>query len=72
MGSCREGGRELHDALQPHWHRVFVADLGELLAKPLQVSLQSTSIRVLIIVKHSFRCLPGSHFALQSNAELYV
>ncbi|KAA6426968.1 MAG: hypothetical protein FRX49_03292 [Trebouxia sp. A1-2] len=34
----REGGRELHDALQPHWHRVFVADLGELLEKPLQAT----------------------------------
>jgi len=70
--SCREGGRELHDALQPHWHRVFVADLGEWLEKPLQVSLQSTSILALIIVKHSSRWPPGSHCLLQSNMELYV
>ena len=59
----------MHDALQPHWHRVFVADLGEGLEKPLQVS---TSILALIVVKHSSRCLPGSHFSLQSNMELYV
>jgi len=51
--SCREGGRELHDALQPHWHRVFVADLGDGLEKPLQVS---TFILALIVVKHSSRC----------------
>ncbi len=72
MVSRRKGGRELHDALQPHWHRVFVADLGEWLEKPLQVSLQSTSILALIIVKLSSRCLPGSHFALQTGMELYV
>lgn len=34
----REGGRELHDVLQPHWHRVFVADHGEWLDKPLQAT----------------------------------
>ncbi|DBA81542.1 TPA: Elongin-A [Trebouxia sp. C0004] len=36
--STREGGQELHDALQPHWHRVFVADLGEWCDNPLQAT----------------------------------
>jgi len=49
-----------------------VADLGEWLEKPLQVSLQSTSIIALTIVKHSSRCLPGSHFALLTNMKLHV
>lgn len=39
----REGGRELHDALQPHWHRVLVADFGDWQKLPSLQGVQSTS-----------------------------
>ena len=36
--SCpRNGGRELHDALQPHWQTLFIADFGSCTGPSVQV-----------------------------------